>query len=105
MEVEGSDGEHIGTVDKVRGDRIILTKSDQDSGGRHHSVPCSWIEKVEDKLILNRSAAEAKQAWSEEESNRAFFDQGGRGGEGRGEGAHMLDRSFAGTYRDRDRDR
>src|SRR3546814_1475906 len=29
MEVMGSDGEHIGTVDKVRGDRIILTKSDR----------------------------------------------------------------------------
>ena len=28
MEVEGSDGEHIGTVDKVRGDRIILARSD-----------------------------------------------------------------------------
>jgi hypothetical protein len=105
MEVEGSDGEHIGTVDKVRGDRIILTKSDQDAGGAHHSVPCAWIEKVEDKVILNRAAADAKKAWSEEESNRAFFDQGGGAGDRGGEGAHMLNRSFAGTYSDRDRDR
>ena len=101
MEVEGSDGEHIGKVDKVRGDRIILTKSDQDSGGKHHSVPCSWIEKVEDKVILNRAAAEAKQAWIDEESNRAFFDQDGRSGDG----PHVLNRSFAGTYSDRDPDR
>ena len=28
MEVVGSDGEHVGIVDKVRGDRIILTKTD-----------------------------------------------------------------------------
>jgi hypothetical protein len=41
MEVVGSDGSHVGTVDKVRGDRIILTKSDSGAGGMHHSVPCS----------------------------------------------------------------
>ena len=28
MEVVASDGEKIGTVDKVRGDRIILTRND-----------------------------------------------------------------------------
>jgi hypothetical protein len=33
MEVLGSDGQHIGTVDKVRGDRIILTKNDENAGG------------------------------------------------------------------------
>ena len=39
MEVVGSDGAHVGTVDKVRGDRILLTKSDKDAGGHHHSIP------------------------------------------------------------------
>ena len=28
MEVLGSDGQHVGTVDKVEGQRIKLTKSD-----------------------------------------------------------------------------
>ena len=41
MDVVGSDGAHVGTVDKVRGDRILLTKNDADAGGRHHSIPSS----------------------------------------------------------------
>src|SRR3954447_12851197 len=28
MEIKGSDGQHVGTVDNVEGDRIKLTKSD-----------------------------------------------------------------------------
>src|SRR3954467_7915643 len=51
MEVDGSDGSYVGTVDKVRGDRIILAKSDPNAGGMHHSVPCGWVEAVEDKVI------------------------------------------------------
>ena len=35
MEIKGSDGQHIGTVDRVEGNRIKLTKSDQASGGQH----------------------------------------------------------------------
>jgi len=33
MEVVGSDGKHIGTVDHVEGSRLKLTKSDPSSGG------------------------------------------------------------------------
>src|SRR5215218_453919 len=37
MEVVGSDGGHVGTVDKVEGDRIKLTKKDDPDGtGAHH---------------------------------------------------------------------
>src|SRR3546814_8453411 len=41
MDVIGSDGEHVGKVDKVAGDRIILTNSDTNSHGTHHSIPRS----------------------------------------------------------------
>ena len=103
MDVVGSDGSHVGTVDKVRGDRIILTKSDPEAGGIHHSIPCSWVEHVEDKVRLNRSADEAKEAWRNEERSQALFD---RGGNDAGEGPRNLNRSFSGTYSDReDRDR
>jgi hypothetical protein len=101
MDVVGSDGSHVGTVDKVRGDRIILTKSDAEAGGIHHSIPCSWVEGVEDKVTLNKSADEAKEAWRNEERSQALFDRGGEGGEG----ARNLDRAFSGTYGDRDDDR
>jgi hypothetical protein len=99
MEVVGSDGSHVGTVDKVRGDRIILTKSDSGAGGAHHSVPCSWVEKVDDKVMLNKTAEEATSEWRSEERSRALFEREGGGEEG---GPHNLDRAFSGTYERRE---
>ena len=98
MDVVGSDGEHIGTVDKVRGDRILLTKSDPDAGGRHHSIPSRWIDRVDDKVTVRKSADEAKAHWRDEERS-AFFggDSAGRNQEEDGDG-RMLNRSFSGTY-------
>ncbi len=73
-EVVGSDGSHVGTVDKVRGDRILLTKNDADAGGQHHSIPSRWIDKVEDnKVTLSKTADEAKKHWRDEENNQAMF--------------------------------
>ncbi|MCW4462889.1 DUF2171 domain-containing protein [Sphingomonas sp. BT-65] len=93
MEVLGSDGQHVGTVDKVRGDRIILTKSDPDAGGHHHSIPSRWIEAVDDKVTIRKSADEAKAAWRDEERSGALF-----GERDDTRGAHYLNRSFSGTY-------
>lgn len=73
MEVVGSDDEHVGTVDKVRGDRIILTKSDPDAGGHHHSIPSRWVSSVDGKVKLRKTASEAKQAWRDEEDKQAMF--------------------------------
>lgn len=94
MEVVGSDGTHVGKVDKVRGDRIILAKSDPNAGGMHHSVPCGWVDGVEDKVTLNRTSASAMDAWRNEDNGRALFERPDRGSEG----PHALDRSFSGTY-------
>jgi len=95
MEVVGSDDEHVGTVDKVAGDRITLTKSDEAAGGAHHSLSCTDIDRIEgDKVILSSSAEQARNRWRDEGRDRAFEreDQGEAG-------PHMLDRSFSGTYR------
>jgi hypothetical protein len=96
MEVVGSDDEHVGTVDKVAGDRIILTKSDPDSGGSHHSLSCSDIDRVEgDRVILDCSAEQAHKRWRDEGRSRALFER-----EDQGEmGPRSLNRSFEGTYR------
>src|SRR5579884_3381890 len=57
MEVVGSDNKHIGKVDKTAGDRLILTKSDPESGGLHHSISCSDIDRVDgDRVILDCTA-------------------------------------------------
>jgi hypothetical protein len=101
MDVVGSDGEHVGTVDKVRGDRIILTKNDADAGGHHHSIPCSWLQSVEGKVTLARTAAEAKAAWRDEERQPMFGEQqdGDRDqNQARDAQGRMLNRSFSGTY-------
>jgi len=73
MEVVGTDGEHVGTVDKVRGDRIILTKSDTDASGHHHSIPSRWIESVNDKVMIRKTADQAKAHWRDEERSGALF--------------------------------
>ena len=78
MEVVGSDGEHVGTVDKLSGDRIILTKTDQDAGGVHHSIPSSWIRSVDaQRVTLEKTGDEAHAAWrTEREQNALFGDRG-----------------------------
>ena len=100
MDVVGSDGSHVGTVDKVRGDRILLTKTDTDAGGRHHSIPSSWLDKVDTKVTLRKSADEAKKHWRDEENNQAMFGDrnDGRSADGRDAQGRMLNRSFTGTY-------
>lgn len=78
MEVLGSDGAHVGTVDKVRGDRIILTKSDPDAGGHHHSVPVRWIQAVGDSVTLTKTADEAQRLWRDEDRSGAMFGRTGQ---------------------------
>jgi hypothetical protein len=94
MEVFGSDGEKIGTVDAVHGDRIVLTKNDQNAGGHHHSIPCSWIESVDERVTVNKTREEAMREWHDEERNRALFERDNQGSTG----PHVLNRSFSGTY-------
>ena len=67
MEVVGADGAHVGTVDKVRGEHIILTRSDPASAGVHHAIPLAWIASVDDKVKLDlpptrRCASGARRA-------------------------------------------
>lgn len=116
-EVFGSDGERIGTVDKVRGDRIILTKNDRAAGGHHHSIPSSWLQSAEaGRVTLSKSSIEAKTMWRDEEyqeqsrrstessedrehsrSDQAGMGQGS-GPEARDNQGRILNRSFSGTY-------
>ena len=59
MEVVGSDGEHVGTVDKLA---IKLAKKDPAAQGRHHVINIELVASVQDgKLMLTLPAAEATQ--------------------------------------------
>ncbi len=65
MEVVGSDGGHVGTVDKVEGDRIKLTKKDDPdgSGAHHHYLSLGAVASVSgDQVRLSVPTEQAKQA-------------------------------------------
>jgi hypothetical protein len=93
MEVVGSDGQHVGTVDKVRGDRIVLTRNDADADGHHHSIPSRWIETVDERVTIRKTADEAKAAWRDEDRSGALF-----GEQGERSGTYYPGRTFSGTY-------
>jgi hypothetical protein len=63
MEVIGADGAHIGTVDRVEGGRIKLTKKDSGEGshkGHHHFIDGGLVAEVEgNKVRLSASGAVA----------------------------------------------
>jgi hypothetical protein len=64
MEVVGSDGRHVGIVDKLEGrERIKLSKSDPKAGGRHHFIPCDWVVRVGAHVHLNKTSREAIEQW------------------------------------------
>ena len=67
MEVIGADGVHVGTVDKVEGNRIKLTKKDSGEGshkGHHHYIPLQWVTKVDDKIHVDRLGTQAMKEWA-----------------------------------------
>ena len=131
-EVLDQNGQHVGTVDKVHGDTIILTRNDPEAGGVHRSFSCSLLERVEDgKVYLSGTKETIRGQLHEERGDDRGSGGGGilsglfggrrdddnRGnqdlntgatgatgsataGQQSGDGPHILDRSFSGTYDD-----
>lgn len=60
MEVIGADGVHVGTVDRVEGGRIKLTKKDSGEGshkGHHHYIEKGLVAGIEgNKVRLSANA-------------------------------------------------
>jgi hypothetical protein len=59
MEVIGADGVHVGTVDRIDGDRIKLTKVENMGSheGHHHYISRGLVADVEgDKVRLSANA-------------------------------------------------
>jgi len=64
MEVLGSDGKHVGTVDhKEGGDGVILTKDDPTADGHHHLISMDWVDYVDGKVHLNKPSKKAIAEW------------------------------------------
>ncbi len=63
MEVLGADGVHVGTVDRVEGARVKLTRTDPIAEGHHHFLDFDEIEKVDSKVNLNKESSELLAEW------------------------------------------
>jgi hypothetical protein len=74
MEVIGADGVHIGTVDRVEGGRIKLTKADSGEGrhkGHHHYVDLGLVAGVEGQQVRLSANADVAVTLAEEESGNS----------------------------------
>jgi hypothetical protein len=73
MEVIGADGVHLGTVDRVEGDRIKLIRADSGGGGHeghHHYLSIGLVAGVDGNQV-RLSANANNAALFEEEKDRS----------------------------------
>jgi hypothetical protein len=69
MEVIGADGVHVGTVDRVEGNRIKLTKADSGEGshkGHHHYIDGGLVAEVEGNKVRLSAKADVAVTMEEE---------------------------------------
>ncbi len=72
MEVIGADGAHVGTVDKVEGHRIKLTKKDSGEGrhkGHHHYISTGLVATIEDDRVRLSANGDVAVTFEEEEGD------------------------------------
>ncbi len=69
MDIIGADGVYIGTVDKVEGDRIKMTKADSGSHDDHHHYLSGGLVASVDGNQVRLSATGASALLFEEESD------------------------------------
>ncbi|WP_288411939.1 DUF2171 domain-containing protein [uncultured Sphingomonas sp.] len=77
MEVIGADGVHVGTVDRVEGDRIKLTKKDSGAQiegaegaheGHHHFISLGLVADVEGDKVRLSANGDVAVTFEEEEN-------------------------------------
>ena len=71
----GADGVHLGTVDKVEGDRIKLTKKDSGShGDHHHYIAGGLVAAIEGNRVRLSANGDAAALLEEEEGGEPISD-------------------------------
>lgn len=72
MEVIGADGVHVGTVDRLEGDRIKLKISDAFGShqGHHHYIEKGFVAGVEGNKVRLSANADIAVTLEEEPSGR-----------------------------------
>lgn len=75
MRVVGADGVHIGTVDRIDGNRIKLTKADSGShDDHHHYIAGGLVAAVEGDQVRLSANGDAAVLLEEEESGEPLAD-------------------------------
>ncbi|MBB6123928.1 hypothetical protein FHS92_001657 [Sphingobium subterraneum] len=79
-EVIGADGQHVGTVDHVEGNRIKLTKNDsgpEGHSGHHHYIDLSQVSSIDGgKVRLSVNAQDAIAAEQEPQQSQTGYGSG-----------------------------
>ncbi len=76
MEVIGADGVHVGTVDRVEGDRIKLIKADSGSHeDHHHYISGGLVAAVEGDQVRLSANGDVAVLLEEEEGGEARADR------------------------------
>jgi hypothetical protein len=73
MTIIGAEGAKLGTVDKIEGDRIKMTREDSGIGheDHHHYIPRGLVAAVEgDTVRLSAKASVAAELFEQEESGQ-----------------------------------
>jgi hypothetical protein len=72
MEIIGKDGAHVGTVDRVEGTRIKLTRKDSPAGhqGHHHFIDRELVGAVEGNIVKLSVNADQVPKFESEQSGQ-----------------------------------
>ncbi len=69
MEVLGSDGERVGTVDKLDGDDMIKLAHTDSPDGKHHYLAVDLVDRIDEQVHLSVTAEEAVAEWEDEDED------------------------------------
>ena len=71
MEVIGADGVHVGTVDRLEGERIKLTKQDSGEGshkGHHHFISLGLVADIKAGKVRLSAKGDVAVTFEEEQN-------------------------------------
>jgi hypothetical protein len=62
MPIFCSKNEQLGIVDHMEGSKRIKLK--KDANGQHHFIPLSWVDRVDERVHIDRPGEQAMREWS-----------------------------------------
>lgn len=79
MDVVASCGSKVGVVETIEKDVLKLTRTSSPDG-RRHSIPKSWVDRVDDRVHLGRTAADVIKDWKLSTGSRGLPPSAGKQG-------------------------